>query len=256
MIKDPSNFIVLLETLSLEETNKIPDFREVNTIAAISDEEFWEHYNEKRSNYLKEQQMRRSFITNLKDSTKTKSRIRILTQKRRAFSELKDKRKGKQNERFVAKTSTPAKNLFRRKSVHFDHIDLPREPIPRKKPRPIEKLTPINHDLLDLIPPDVDALDLDSDLLLSTSQSFQESDYDSVSCESSDDSYYSCDDNINTPVARKPIAQVNCRPGIKLDIIKLKPPSKEAISSMPVTCFKTCDKPTCGFETNYPTNVR
>lgn len=264
MIYKTLEFEILIESFNSEELKKIPDFRHVDTVASISDEEFWNDYNERKSSYLKAQQLRESFITGLKKPTKRKpnksNKVNIPIS-RKALSESKKPNKGRQVKQLrVIRTSTPrpAKKPLISKSVQFDKTSSVGDLTVKKVQRPVKSLTPTHKTLLDLIPVDVDALDLELDRLLLTNNSNQEFN-DSISCSSSgsDDSYHTCDgENMEVQASRQPVMKTTEKPGLKLDLEALNPPSKETISSMPTTSIYKCDKPRCGFTTSNPTHIK
>lgn len=110
-------------------------------------------------------------------------------------------------------------------------------------------LKPLIDDLRDLIPPDVDALGIDLDKLLLATPDADNSDYDSVSCGSSDLSFYSFDEDDNEyDKPKRPLETV--KNGVRLDLIKVEPPSKEFISSLPKPEVYRCKNPNCGFTTS------
>lgn len=265
MIYRPSNFEILLEEFECSE--QICHFRDVNTVASITDDEFWAHYNEKKSEYSKIQQLKQSFHKTQQKPIKRRSKIikvRLPTS-RNAFSEAKNLYKRKQTKQYEpyypVRTSTPqpptSSSGF--KSVHFDQPNRVIELKLKKPLKSIKNLRPVHSNLLDLIPVDVDALDLELDRLFLDNKLNDDSSEDSISFASSDSdiSYHTCNsENMDVQVNRQPVMDTTTKPGVKLDWLPLQPPSWELISSMPATTIYKCDKPRCGFTTSNPTHIK
>lgn len=264
MIYKTSEFEIVIESLNPEELEKIPDFRHVDTVASIPDEEFWSHYNERKLICQQTQQLKQSFTNDFKKPAKKRPDKRNTINipiRRKAPSDSKKPTKGRQITQLrVIRTSTPrpAKKPLISKSVQFDRSKPVSEPIVKKIQKPVRTLTLTHKNLLDLIPVDVDALDIELDRLMLTSNSYQDFD-DTISCSSgaSEDSYHTCDgENMEVQANRQPVMRTMEKPGLKLDLKALNPPSKEMISSMPTTNIYKCDKPRCGFTTSNPTHIK
>lgn len=265
MIYNPTNFVVLLETLNYEDVLGVHDFRDVDTVASITDEEFWSHYDERESEYIRIQQLKQTFITSLKKTVQRKPKNFInFPTPRKNLSESGYETKRKQNkQRSVIRSSTPKPAVKQpiSKSVHFNTTNPQIEPRAKKVSKPILSLTPAYGNLLDLIPVDVDALDLELDRLLLNKYDagYDDEEEDSVSCLSSDDddSYHTCSDmSVDPAVNHRPEINTTEKPGVELNRIALEPPSMEAISSLPATQIYTCDKPRCGFTTSNASHIK
>lgn len=128
----------------------------------------------------------------------------------------------------------------------------------RQLPRIIPSIKPKTDNLLDLIPVDVDCLGLEMDKLSLTSPELYEYEYDSISCSSSDSEYYSIHDTSECTIPQTQAPKQNMpesgRPGVKLDLALVGPPSRDIISKFPATEIYKCDRPGCGFITSNLTN--
>lgn len=251
LIKMFSDFEILLKSLSIEDASKIIDFSEATKVADIEDEEISLQQNIPSNRYrptakhTSDRSPIRLPSKNLRRLTNNVANARKSTNQVRSYTQIPHKL----HTPIVLHQSKPTS-----KSVSFRKPD-----DPPKVSKPIEIQTIKNpelvkDDLLDLIPPDVDALDIDTESLFLITAELNELNHDDVSCPSSDDSFYSCKD-FEQNVLQKPDANLT-KPGCKLDVNALGPPAKEIISSFPETTIFKCDQPNCGFTTSNPMNIK
>jgi len=251
-------FIICLKSLSLDEADEIQDFRHVDTVADINDLEFLLEYERLKSKET------RPHKAQIKDSHKqTRDKHQAIVPLKKVSSEKKFNRRLQQS---ITRTSTPLLNRQKvhSKSVQFLnggpewHSHLPNNIKQKHKPpiRKLKDIKPKNDDLLDLVPPDIDVLNIDMDNLLLATPENDELDYDTVSCASSDGSYFTCTDDIDYENMAKSQPSDLGRPGIRIDEGLLGPPSSDTIMSLPKTNIFSCDKAKCGFTTSNPINIR
>lgn len=271
-----SNFVIELESFTLSEVSDIPDFRDVSTVANITSEEFLESRLAQKLDG-KENNFRKN-TDNLKRTTKSKfsaSRQNITsTPKQNKTPELPrgaitSVKRPRGRPRLQTSTPIVTKQQLATRTVHFDTKRF-EPPKPKQKnldkakklPRIIPDIKPKTDNLLDLIPVDVDCLGLEMDKLSLTSPKLHESEYDSISCSSSESEYHSIYETFecilpqSEPQNQAPKQHMpdNGRPGVKLDMALVGPPSKDIISKLPTTEIYKCDRLGCGFTTSNLTN--
>lgn len=248
-----NDFVILLSSLEIREAEKIPLFHDVKTISNISDEEYLDHKRtrEKSNDLLIRNRTSESF------KEKQEAAQTRLTKSETKPSNLKQK-----NSNFIRKTSTPLIPVRRpEKVVQFKvNTRIPPPPVNYSKQKKVDlkairDIQPIHNDLNDLIPPDVDALDIEMDHLMLTSV-IDNSDDDSVSCFSSESSYFTCnEDEIDQPIVQD-IKLEKSKSGIELDLVSIAPTSKEIIRKMPKTEIFKCEKEYCDFTTNSQSTMK
>lgn len=165
-------FFVLLDTLEPDDIDDIPYFNEVDTISTITDKDFCDCMR-LAEEYRQQRDYTRLIFTKRNGGNsrcRRKTHITILARPR--YKSL------------VKKEIQSQRQQKKQKSLRFQGIQ---EQIVRNI-KNIKQIEPIGDQLLDLIPLDVDALDIDMEKLLSQSDG-QELDLDSVSCSSSEGSY-------------------------------------------------------------------
>lgn len=249
-----SDFVILLESYKEQNAFDIRDFRDAETVGNATDKELLEIYTSR------ETQERAAINRDRKQLITSTPKKSFDPARRRATSERRPIRS-----KSLLKTKLPKNSSFQGSSkfVHFesssrsgdesspDHQqqNFPRLRLPTKRSA-IKDIEPNTNDLQDLIPPDPKALDIDLDNLLLATPENDEPDYDLVSCTSSEGSYYTCDEAIEFGV-------IDCgRPGLKLDMELLGPPSKDVLKSLPQTEIYKCKRADCGFTTSNALNIK
>lgn len=244
------DFVILLKTLSIELVKEYREFKSVDTIADISEQEYLQYKNGRvrEGNLIPGQQQ-----TSKKHGSKIESETRRTVEKKTVLSGpsyLKPPRKlPQQTSRYqpAAKSVQFAEKL----GPDIKHNSF------RPKKSDLQKLgdiKPLVEELNDLIPPDTDALGLDMDNWFSSATN-DDSDYDSVSCSSSEESFFTCNEELEKPVIIDITPQIG-RPGIKLDPDVIAPPSKEVLATLPVMDVFHCKRENCGFTTSNATHIR
>lgn len=256
-----SDFVIELRLFTLEEAAGIPCFKDVDTIADITDEDFLQSRLANSQEKLQDNNKRNKNLKK-KPATASKQGQRQYTSKKNITLPVRlpctpivpCRSLASQRRPNSMQTSTPIVNRQKPhlKSVHINPNNLPKVRAMRlPKEVPISKTQ--KDDFSDIIPPDVDVVCLDLDKLLLTPQEFDESDYDTVSNISSDSDSYSeyCDTSENLLI--KPFAEHmpdTSRPGVKLDAKLVEPSTREKISTFPTATIYSCEKPKCGFTTS------
>lgn len=146
----------------------------------------------------------------------------------------------KQDKKYILKQKQIKKKVKRNKSKNKKKAS---SSIIKKGEKSLE--TPKRIDMIDLIPMTITTPEND--------------DCDSVSCPSSYDSSSSdsgssssdCEDNSSLPKAALSLE----RPGIRLNLDMVAPPSKDEISSLPKTKIFKCHNSHCGFSTSSSVNI-
>lgn len=270
-----SNFFIELQSLTLSEVSDIPDFRDESIVANITEEEFLESRLAYRLNG------KENYISTRKkpeNGKRLRTKFFVPTTKRNATYTPKPKKPkiSRISQTSIKKpkakpcmfTSTPIINKSQQpaeiRAVHFDkkfEVQKQKRAVskPSLLPRLLPNIKPKTDNLLDLIPVDADCLGLEMDKLTLTSPELHESEYDTISCSSSDSEYHSihelfdCTAPQNNSPPNKQIPDIG-RPGVKLDIASIRPPTKDIVSKLPVAEIYKCDRPGCGFTTSNSTN--
>lgn len=270
-----SNFFIELQSLTLSEVSDIPDFRDESTIADITEKEFLESRLAYRLTGKENYVLTKKIPEN---GGQPRSKFCVPTSKQNATYTPKLKKPKisllsktsikKPKAKIPMLSSTPMTNKSQQgaqfRAVHFDkkfEVQKPGRVInkPPLLPRLIPNIKPKTDNLMDLIPIDTDSLGLEMDKLTLTSPELHESEYDTISCSSSDSEYHSIHESFectapqNNSTPNKQIPDVG-RPGVKLDIASIRPPTKDIVSKLPVAEIYKCDRPGCGFTTSSSTN--
>lgn len=251
------DLILVVESQTLDEVKDIPYFRDCRTVADDSDDE---------DDYIGS--LREVDLTPRKDvaDDHRPSKIgQVRTPKARFLSPKKRGRpkgstsKPKCNDNNI--TNSTQQNDTQ--SLGNGMNDKGQEPRPlstdsvdrilNKSKRKYKNVLLINESLTDLIPPEPDELGIELDKSIIATAELEDTDCDSVSCVSSEISFYTCaDESEQLGYQRQPYSINGC-PGIKPDHPEnIRSPSRDSIQTLPKPLIYKCTKRSgkCHFTTS------
>lgn len=250
-------FEIVLDSLTIEDVGGWVNFLDATEVANISQAEY-----EALGNYTHKQHVnkddRNKFSRDRQKSTQPRvpQRKALSEKERNAQSQCRDRHRSSSLS-YNSRSSSHSGG----KAVHFDSIQADSsENLDKTRSKPsariIRDVRPIETKLIDLIPPDTTAFDLHMDEILANTPETDESS-DTVSCSSSDCSYFTCFEDLDCQITVKDLLPNDGRrPGVQLDMKLVAPPTEDTVLAMPKPTIYKCGKSKCGFTTSNSTNIK